>query len=83
MEVVKNYMEEFSRKHYDKIASHLNIEDEDLKEVFHEIVKLNPRPGGDSSAEGRTAQHIIPDFIITNMATKDTTRFITTSWLRP
>ena len=66
IQVIKNYMEEFSKKHYEKIADNLNITDEDLKEVIHEIIKLNPRPGGDATPESRTSQHIIPDFLIAN-----------------
>lgn len=65
-EVIKNYMEEFSKKHYDKIARQLNLDDETLKDVIHEILKLNPRPG-DSANDGQKSQvHIVPDFIITN-----------------
>lgn len=65
-EVLINYMDEFSKKHYEKIADLMMLDGEDLKPAIQEIVKLNPRPGGDISSESRTSQHIIPDFIITN-----------------
>jgi RNA polymerase sigma-54 factor len=66
IEIIKNYMDEFSRKHYEKIARMMNLPDEYLKEAMNEILKLNPRPGGDISAETKSVQHIVPDFIITN-----------------
>src|SRR5690606_32141824 len=66
IEIIKNYMDEFSKKHYEKIARLMNLPDEYLKEAMQEILKLNPRPGGDISADAKTVQHIVPDFIITN-----------------
>jgi len=66
IEIIKNYMDEFSKKHFEKIARLMNIPDEYLKEAMNEILKLNPRPGGDISAETKSVQHIVPDFIITN-----------------
>lgn len=66
IEIIKNYMDEFSKKHYEKIARSMNLPDEYLKDAMQEILKLNPRPGGDISAESKTVQHIVPDFIITN-----------------
>ena len=46
--IVKDYMEEFSRKHYEKIAHAFMLNDEQLKEAIDEILNLNPRPGGGS-----------------------------------
>lgn len=66
IEIIKNYMDEFSKKHFEKIARLMNIPDEYLKQAMNEILKLNPRPGGDISAETKSVQHIVPDFIITN-----------------
>jgi RNA polymerase sigma-54 factor len=63
IDVVKQCMEEFSKKHYDKIAKKLNIGEEDLKDVIAEITKLNPKPGG-SGASVQGLQEVIPDFVI-------------------
>lgn len=66
--VVNHYFEEFSRKHYDKILRSLNINDEMLKNVIGEIVKLNPKPGnawGGNVLEKSMAT-IVPDFILEN-----------------
>lgn len=65
-EVVEKHMEEFSKKHYDKIARRLNLDESMLKEVIHEIVKLNPRPGNSMADGVKSNQQIIPDFTITN-----------------
>ena len=66
-EILENYFEEFSRKHYDRIMARTGMDKDDLKEAMDEIVRLNPRPGGqidDSYVE--QAQQIVPDFILEN-----------------
>jgi RNA polymerase sigma-54 factor len=64
-EVVENYMDEFSKKHYDKIAKKLEIDDDTLKEVIQEILKLNPRPGNSMADGQKSMQQVVADFIIT------------------
>lgn len=67
-QIVNNYFEEFSKKHYDKILKGLNITDDVLKNVIGEIVKLNPKPGnawGGNVLEKSMAT-IVPDFILEN-----------------
>ena len=44
LEIISDYFEEFSRKHYDKIMRQLNISQDDLRDVIDEIVSLNPNP---------------------------------------
>jgi RNA polymerase sigma-54 factor len=64
--IIRDYMEEFSKKHYDKILKHLDLTDVQLKDAISEVLKLNPKPG-DSLQDGvKSAEHVIPDFIITN-----------------
>nr|MBA3705701.1 RNA polymerase sigma-54 factor [Bacteroidota bacterium] len=63
-EVVDKQMEEFSKKHYDKIAKRFEINDELLKDVINEILKLNPRPGNSMADGQKSFQQVIPDFII-------------------
>lgn len=65
IEIIENYFEAFTKKHYDKIIDRLNISNEDLKEVITEILKLNPKPGNSSSAASKVVQHIVPDFNLT------------------
>ena len=63
--ILENHFEEFTKKHYDKIAKKLEINEEDLKDAIEEILKLNPKPGGSSKGSSKNFQQIIPDFIIT------------------
>ncbi len=63
--ILRDYFQEFTKKHYTKIISKMGITQDDLKAAIEEIVKLNPRPGGqidDSYIE--QAQQIIPDFVL-------------------
>ncbi|MDI1353937.1 MAG: RNA polymerase factor sigma-54 [bacterium] len=63
MDVIKNHMEEFSKKHYDKIEKRLEIDSEELKDIIIEITHLNPRPGNSDSKESNFSA-VVPDFII-------------------
>ncbi|MDR0661633.1 MAG: RNA polymerase factor sigma-54 [Prevotellaceae bacterium] len=64
-EVIANHFDAFTKKHYDKIVTKLDISEEQLKEVIAEIVKLNPRPGSNfTDTYSSQAQLIIPDFIL-------------------
>lgn len=65
MQVVENYLDEFTKKHYDKIEKQLGVNSEELKDIVNEILKLNPKPG-DSGAVAGKQLHIIPDFHISN-----------------
>lgn len=66
IEIVENYLDEFTKKHYEKLERSLNITSDELKLAVNEILKLNPKPG-DSNADGNSKQmQIIPDFHIAN-----------------
>lgn len=60
--IIEKHMEDFIRKHYDKLCARLKISEADLKEAIQVIVKLNPKPG-DAGPMGKS-QYIIPDFIL-------------------
>ena len=63
--VVANYFEEFTHKHWDKIQASLSLSDDQAKQVFRELRKLNPRPGASlGETVGRSLQQITPDFIV-------------------
>jgi RNA polymerase sigma-54 factor len=64
IEVVKTMMDEFSKKHYDKITRKLDIEDEDLKDIINEITHLNPRPGNSEGDNKGQMSEVVPDFNI-------------------
>lgn len=63
--VVEKYLEEFTKKHYDKLEKSLGMDSDELKEVINEILKLNPKPG-DSNAVTTKQLQVIPDFHISN-----------------
>jgi len=65
IKVVENHLDEFTKKHYDKIEKQLGVNADELKDIINEILKLNPKPG-DSGAVAGKQLHIIPDFHITN-----------------
>jgi RNA polymerase sigma-54 factor len=65
VDVITNYFDEFSKRHYDKIIKQLDINEDILKEIIQEITTLNPKPGnnwGDSLSA--TLSTIVPDFIV-------------------
>ena len=64
-EIIEYYLDEFTRKHYDKLEKSLGITSEELKNAIHEILKLNPKPG-DSFADNSKQLQVIPDFHIIN-----------------
>jgi len=65
--ILKDYFNEFTRKHYDKIIGRLNIGDEELKGGLDEILKLNPKPGSVySDPQNKDTAHIVPDFVLEN-----------------
>lgn len=70
IDILSNYFDEFTKKHYDKIQRGLNIDDEQLREVIRQIIKLNPKPGGNISEASRAESYVIPDFFIFNNAGK-------------
>jgi RNA polymerase sigma-54 factor len=65
--ILKDFFDEFTRKHYDKILARLNIKDDQLKDALDEILKLNPKPGSSyADPQNKGYGHIIPDFILEN-----------------
>ena len=64
-QVVDDYFEEFTKKHWDKIKSSLALNDAQAEVLFQELRKLNPRPGASlGETVGRSLQQITPDFIV-------------------
>ena len=62
--ILEDFFEEFTKKHYDKIALKLEIEDKDLKDAVNEILRLNPKPGGSLRESAKNQLQITPDFVI-------------------
>jgi len=66
IQALTRYFDEFTKKHYEKIQRGLNLNDEELKDVMHQITKLNPKPGGNVGEVNKAESYIVPDFFILN-----------------
>ena len=62
--IIENNFDLFIKKHYNKIISKLNINEDELKDAIKEIEKLNPKPGSAFSESTKINSSIIPDFTI-------------------
>lgn len=62
---IKYHFDDFTKKHWDKLRSGLQISDVEVEEVVAELRRLNPRPGSSlGETMGRSIQQVTPDFII-------------------
>lgn len=68
--VLEKYFEEFTKKHYEKIQRVLNLTNNDLRNVIRQIIKLNPKPGGNVGDVNKAESYVIPDFYIFNNSGK-------------
>ena len=64
IKLTEDLFDEFSKRHFDKIKSKLNISDEDLRDCIGEIEKLNPKPGGAHNENTKINSSVVPDFTI-------------------
>ena len=65
LKILSSHFEEFVKKHYEKLITRLNTNEDDFREAIEEIKHLSPKPGNlysDSSLDA--APYIIPDFTI-------------------
>jgi RNA polymerase sigma-54 factor len=70
IKIIEKYFDEFTKKHYEKIQKGLNINDDQLREIINQIIKLNPKPGATIGDTGKGEGYVIPDFFILNNAGK-------------
>ena len=66
LKVLEKYFNEFTKKHYEKIQRGLDISDDQLRAIIQQIIKLNPKPGGNAGDENKNNNYVIPDFFIVN-----------------
>ena len=66
IQILSKYFDEFSKKHYDRIQRSMGITDVQLKEIIGQIIRLNPKPGGNFSSSTQAENFIIPDFYVIN-----------------
>ncbi|WP_207491749.1 RNA polymerase factor sigma-54 [Aridibaculum aurantiacum] len=66
VQVLEKYFDEFTKKHYEKIQRGLGLNDQQLKDVINQIIKLNPKPGGNIGGMNKAESYVVPDFFIYN-----------------
>ena len=65
--IIAECFEEFTKKHYDKIQRKLDLDDQDyIRDAMELIVRLNPKPGGETAGMMARSQAVIPDFMVHN-----------------
>ena len=62
--IIKDFFEEFTKKHYDRIGKRLEVSNRELKPALDAILKLNPKPADASSTGTKNIHYITPDFFI-------------------
>jgi RNA polymerase sigma-54 factor len=63
--ILSDFFDEFTKKHYSKIQTKLELSDKELKDAIDHILKLNPKPGSSySNPLNKSNQHIVPDFML-------------------
>src|SRR2546423_8971875 len=68
--VIRDYFDEFTKKHYEKIQRGLDLNDDELRDVINQIIRLNPKPGGNVGEVNKAESYIVPDFFIINTGGK-------------
>lgn len=65
-EIVADYFDLFSKKHYDRLRAALCIDADGLRDAIDVITSLNPKPGSSVSADSSTEaiQTVVPDFTV-------------------
>jgi RNA polymerase sigma-54 factor len=63
LRMINDYFDEFSHKHFEKLAKLLDVKMEKINELFEIIHRLNPVPG----KQDTSADYIYPDFIVTKI----------------
>jgi len=70
IKAISKYFDEFTKKHYEKIQRGLNIDDDQLRDVMQQIIRLSPKPGGNVGGINKAENYVVPDFFILNNSGK-------------
>lgn len=63
--ILRDDFDAFTSRHFKKILSRYDIDEDQLKAVMKRIARLNPAPGGQiSDSYNDVAEQIIPDFVL-------------------
>ncbi len=65
MRVLTHYFDEFTKKHFEKLMSRLDVDEEEFREIMDEIIHLSPKPGNLYNEGGTEAvPYVTPDFLL-------------------
>lgn len=65
--MVEDYFSEVSKKHFEVIQKKMECNQEELKQMLHELYRLNPKPGNlFGSMLEESKEQVIPDFLLEN-----------------
>ncbi|PPK96328.1 MULTISPECIES: RNA polymerase factor sigma-54 [Nonlabens] len=65
IKLIRDYFDAFSKKHYSKIMTKYDINEEELRDAIDDIEHLNPKPGGSyTGGSTRIVEQVVPDFNI-------------------
>ena len=62
--LLADHYDAFTKKHFDKLQSALDVDEDALREALDELTRLNPKPGNAGSESSRVVHHVIPDFLL-------------------
>ncbi|MDZ7315504.1 MAG: RNA polymerase factor sigma-54 [candidate division KSB1 bacterium] len=57
--MIRDYFDDFKNKRFEKLAKNLEIDIEEVKEIYEAVTKLNPKPGEGYATN--TNDYIVPD----------------------
>ncbi len=64
-EVMEKYFDDFLHKRWERIRNRMELTDRQSRELQHELMRLNPRPGSSmGESQSHAMHHIQPDFIV-------------------
>lgn len=62
--IIDNHFDLFSKKHYERLMTKLQITEGQLKAAIGEIERLNPKPGSSFAGQNKNIEQVIPDFTL-------------------
>lgn len=66
IQIMEKAFDDFTHKRIGRLSERFGLTEEELKQIYGELARLNPRPGsGLSDSTGVSTQQVIPDFIVT------------------
>lgn len=68
IKLIDKYFEELTKKHFPKLRSRLGVTEDEFRDIYNLITKLNPKPGESQSSIKH--EYIIPDFILSTENSK-------------